>query len=68
MKKLMSGECPEKLEKYGISNGFSSSFSEFEKIIKETIEIPFETITREVASSNTDGEKLTEYFKKVKME
>jgi len=29
-----------------------------EKIVKETVEIPFETITREVASSNTDGEKV----------
>lgn len=33
---IISGIAPEKLEKYGISNDFSSSFSEFEKIIKET--------------------------------
>ena len=35
MKKLCL-ENVQKTRKYGISNGFSSSFSEFEKIIKET--------------------------------
>lgn len=33
---IINGESPEKLEKYGISSLFSSSFPAFEKIISET--------------------------------
>lgn len=33
---IISGENPEKLEKYGISKAFSSAFPEFENLIRET--------------------------------
>lgn len=36
----------------------SSNGTIIEKIVKETVEIPFETITKEVSTNSTDGEKI----------
>lgn len=50
---VVTAQVVESNEILDSSNGTIS-----EKIVKETVEIPFETITKEVSTNSTDGEKV----------
>lgn len=50
---VVTAQVVESNEILDSSNGTIS-----EKIVKETVEIPFETITKEVSANSTDGEKV----------